>query len=123
MVSWHTERIEKAFADAAFDPSQWTKALETVSDVTESAGAMLFSHRGDLITKVPFTEKLSRSVETYFEQGWHLRDERYKGVDLLVKQGVVDDLDICSVDQIKCHPYYQDFLAPHNLRWFAAVKI
>src|SRR3979409_649020 len=39
------------------------------------------------------------------------------------KRGVVDDLDIISVDRIKKHPYYQEFLAPHRLRWFAGVKV
>jgi hypothetical protein len=123
MASWDAGRIEKAFADAAFDPAQWIRALDTVSEVTESAGALLFSLNGDLIRNVPFTDNLSRSVETYFQKGWHLRDERYRGLDLLVKRGVVDDFDISSLDQIKRHPYYQEFLAPHDLRWFAAVKI
>ncbi|MCK1486095.1 hypothetical protein IVB25_26260 [Bradyrhizobium sp. 193] len=101
MVSWHTERIEDAFAEAALDPAQWARALDTVADVTESAGALLFSFNGDLIPSVPFTDSISRSVETYFENGWHLQDERTRGFDLMVKRGVVDDLDIFGIDQIK----------------------
>jgi DNA-binding CsgD family transcriptional regulator len=123
MVSWHTERIEDAFAEAALDPAQWARALDTVADVTESAGALLFSFNGDLIPSVPFTDSISRSVETYFENGWHLQDERTRGFDLMVKRGVVDDLDIFGIDQIKRHPYYQEFLAPHHLRWYAGVKL
>ena len=123
MVSWHTERIENAFADAALDPAQWARSLDIVAEVTESAGALLFSFNGDLIPSVPFTESLSRSVETYFQKGWHLQDERNRGLDLMVKRGVVDDLDIFGVDQIKRHPYYQEFLAPHHLRWYAGVKV
>jgi DNA-binding CsgD family transcriptional regulator len=123
MAKWDCHSIEKAFADAAVDPAQWVKALDTVTAVTESAGALLLPITGDLIRNVPFTDRLSGSVETYFRDGWHLQDERYRGIDLMVKHGVVDDLDICDVSQIRRHRYYQEFLAPHNLRWFAGVKV
>jgi DNA-binding CsgD family transcriptional regulator len=123
MAGWDLGRVEKAFADAAFDPTLWIKALDTVSEITESAGALLFSFNGDLIRSVPFTDSMSRSVETYFQNGWSLQDERNRGLDLMVKRGVVDDLDIFGLDQIKRHPYYQEFLAPHGLRWYAGVKV
>ena len=41
----------------------------------------------------------------------------------MVRRGVVDDLDLFNANQIRRHPYYQEFLAPHNLRWFAGVKV
>src|SRR5436190_22462108 len=123
MISWDPGRIEKAFADAAFDPSLWIKALDTVSEVTESTGALLLPINGDLITNVHFSDKVTRSIETYFQNGWHLQDERYRGTELMMKRGVVDDLDIFDADQIKRHPYYQEFLAPHELRWFAGVMV
>lgn len=123
MTSWDSSRIEKAFADAAFDPSLWIKALDTVSIVTESAGALLLPIKGDLIRDVPFTYEMNKSVENYFQNGWHLRDERYRGINLMLERGAVDDLDIYSTDEIKRHPYYQEFLAPHNLRWFVGVRV
>jgi DNA-binding CsgD family transcriptional regulator len=123
MARWDCHSIEKAFANAAVDPAQWVKALDTVTAVTESGGALLLPIAGDLIRNVPFTDQLSGSVETYFRDGWHLRDERFRGIDLMVKRGVVDDLDIYNVNQIRRHRYYQEFLAPHNLRWFAGVKV
>lgn len=123
MVRWDCHRIEKAFADAAVDPSQWEIALDIATAVTESTGALLLPLTGDLIQNVPFTERMSASTEKYFRDGWHLHDERRRGIDLMAKRGVVDDLDIFNVDQISRHPYYQEFLAPHDLRWFAGVKI
>ncbi len=63
------------------------------------------------------------SADVYFREGWHLRDQRNNGIEIMRKRGVVDDLDIISVDRIKKHPYYQEFLAPHRLRWFAGVKV
>ena len=123
MASWDSSRIEKAFAEAAFDPSLWVKALNTVSEVTESAGALLLPITGNLIKDIPFTYEMNKSVESYFQNGWHMRDERHRGIDVMVKRGAVDDLDIYSADEIKRHPYYQEFLAPHNLRWFAGIKV
>jgi DNA-binding CsgD family transcriptional regulator len=63
------------------------------------------------------------SADVYFREGWHRRDQRNNGLEIMRKPGVVDDLDIMSVDRIKKHPYYQEFLAPHRLRWFAGVKL
>jgi hypothetical protein len=62
-------------------------------------------------------------MEDYFKNGWHLRDERQRGVGIMLRHGVYDDFDVSSVDQIKRNPYYQEFLAPHGLRWFAGVRV
>jgi DNA-binding CsgD family transcriptional regulator len=78
--------------------------------------------RGALPT-LPFTERIAGSFEAYIREGWHLRDERIRGVDRMMQYGVVDDLDLFNVDTIAKHPYYQEFLAPHRLRWFAGVRI
>jgi DNA-binding CsgD family transcriptional regulator len=40
-----------------------------------------------------------------------------------MKTGVADDSDCIDLDGVKKHPYYQEFLAPHGLRWFAGVKV
>jgi DNA-binding CsgD family transcriptional regulator/PAS domain-containing protein len=123
MAKCDFEQIEHAFADAAIDSQQWVKALETVATVTESAGAILLPIQGDLIPNVPFTERIGESAEDYFQNSWHLRDERNRGIHILVQRGVVDDLDLFTSDEIKRHPYYQEFLAPHHLRWFAGVRV
>jgi DNA-binding CsgD family transcriptional regulator len=105
------------------DPGRWVAALQAVTTATESFGAVLLPNTGGLLPNVPFTEQMGPSAETYFHQGWHLRDQRYNGIEIMRKRGVVDDLDIISADRIKKHPYYQEFLAPHRLRWFAGVKV
>jgi DNA-binding CsgD family transcriptional regulator/PAS domain-containing protein len=69
------------------------------------------------------TDAMLASAEQYFREGWYLRDERNYGVDIMMQRGVVDDLDISHLDKIKRHPYYQEFLAPHGLRWFSGVRI
>ncbi|WP_076864283.1 helix-turn-helix transcriptional regulator [Bradyrhizobium mercantei] len=115
--------IEEAFVEAAIDPSQWVKALDVVTTVTDSYGAVLLPVAGGMISALPFTEPMSRSFETYTKDSWFTRDERFRGITLMKQRGIVDDLDIFTPDQIKRHPYYQDFLAPHGLRWFGGIAI
>src|ERR1700676_1651297 len=123
MASWAFSLVEQGFAEAAIDPSRWVIALEAVTAATESFGAVLIPNTGGLLPNVPFNAKMEPAADVFFRQGWHLRDQRNNGIEIMRKRGVVDDLDIISLDRIKKHPYYQEFLAPHRLRWFAGVKV
>jgi DNA-binding CsgD family transcriptional regulator/PAS domain-containing protein len=123
MGIWKPELIETAFADAALDPSGWVKALDVIVSLTGSHGALLLPITGITIPNVPYTERLGESTEAYFRDNWHLRDERQHGIRRMVRRGVFDDLDIVSVDKINRLPYYQEFLRPHKLRWFAGVRV
>jgi hypothetical protein len=123
MPAWDFGAVQEAFAETALNPALWVRALETVTAVTESHGAILVPTSNDALATIPFTDRMSGSVESYIQHGWNLRDERNRGKARMVQRGVVDDLDIFDFDTIKQHPYYQEFLAPHRLRWFAGVKI
>lgn len=117
------ELIEEKFLEAAADPSQWVNALDVVTSVTESFGAVLLPISGGMISALPFTDSLNGSFESFIKDGWYTRDERNRGVGIMKKMGVVDDLDLFTVDDIMRHPYYQEFLAPHGLRWFCGIGI
>src|ERR1700694_4871598 len=123
MASWDFALVEQRFSETALDPSRWVTALEAVTAATESFGTVLIPNTGGLLPNLPFTEPMGPSADTYFRDGWHLRDQRNNGIEIMRKRGVVDALDIRSLDRIKKHPYYQEFLAPHRLRWFAGVKV
>jgi len=114
--------VERAFGEAALDPVAWVKALDTATAVSGSFGSILLPVKGDQLPNVPFTESLSKTTESYFCDGWHLRDERQLGLGVLVKRGVIDDLDILSEQSIKKHPYYQEFL-PHTVALVRGVKV
>lgn len=117
------ELIDEAFARAALDPGSWVRALDTVVMSTGSHGALLLPMTGMPLANVPFTERLGKSTEAYFRDQWYLRDERQKGISLMVRRNVFDDFDVVSAEEIDRHPYYQEFLRPHSLRWFAGVKV
>lgn len=124
-AKWNPDTIVAAFTDAAVDPAQWNAAMEVACKVTGSAGAALFSFHGSPIPMFPHTESLKPSVDTYLREGWIHRDERNKLWPKLKKNGVyvVTDLDYTTADDMALHPYYQEFLAPFGLRWYAAVKV
>jgi DNA-binding CsgD family transcriptional regulator len=117
------EGIEQDFAEAALDNALWVKALERVAIATNSFGAVLLPVTGRIISAVPFTENLTPSFETYIRDDWYHRDERHRGISIMRTKGAVDDLDMFSPDEINKHAYYQEFLAPHRLRWFGGVGI
>lgn len=115
--------LERAFAEAALDPTQWVRALEVATMVTGSYGATLLPQTGTAIPNIPFTDSIADVSAHYFRDGWHQRDERNAGFHLLMKRGAVDDTDCTDLERIGRHPYYQEFLAPHGLRWFAGVRV
>ncbi|WP_407178004.1 helix-turn-helix transcriptional regulator [Bradyrhizobium sp. STM 3562] len=94
-----------------------------MSEQTESRAALLLPIRGNRLPNAPVSDGAARSTESYFRDGWHLRDERLLGVPTLLRTGIADDLDCVPAELIAKHPYYQEFLAPAGLRWFAGVRM
>jgi DNA-binding CsgD family transcriptional regulator len=123
MASWNFDAIERSFADAAAQPALWNKAMDVIAAETGSAGTILFPPQELVIPTVPSSEAVRRCTETYFREGWHTRDERFRGWNTIMQSGVADDFDIISPDEMKRHPYYQEFLQPHGLQYFAGVRM
>lgn len=114
--------IGAAFSVAALDPSQWNAAMEVAEKVTGSTGALLFDVKGPL-PRIPRSQASIPAFESYVEGGWIHRDERYRLFPHLARCGVATDFDMFTPDDIARHPYYQEFLAAHGLRWYAGVKV
>ncbi|QRM35116.1 helix-turn-helix transcriptional regulator [Microvirga sp. VF16] len=96
--------------------------MEDVVSATGAAGAILFPVEGKL-PQLPHSHSMEPSLDVYVRDGWIKRDERDRIRPALERIGVGTDFDFTTDDEIKRHPYYQEFLAPHGLRWFAGVKI
>ena len=120
--SWNLDRIDTAFAGAAVEPAHWSDVMEVVAQETGSFGCALFPIRGRS-PHVPFTASLGETFEKYFNEGWVKRDERYRAVPQMERFGVGTDLDYIDPDRMKRHAYYQEFLAPFGLNWFAGVRM
>lgn len=114
------DAIGASFAKAAVDPTQWNAAMEAVTELTGQC-------RRGVDTKgrlpgIPRSASIQPSFEAYVRDGWIHHDERYRIVPLIERRGVATDLDLLTVEEMNKHPYYQEFLAPFDLRWFAGVK-
>ena len=53
-------------------------------------------------------------LEAYFRDGWHLRDERNRGASLMKKTGVVDDLNIHTLEEINHTLTIRNFWRPKD---------
>jgi DNA-binding CsgD family transcriptional regulator len=126
---WDLAVIEQAFAEAAVDPSRWNAAMEVVSEVTASVGAALFPFPKPVLPEaaslpfLPQSRSLAAAFEVYARDGWIEHDERYRCWPFALRRGVSTDFDFTTPEQMLRHPYYQKFLAPHGLKYFAGVAI
>lgn len=110
------------FVDAATDPARWTSALEAASDATGSYGAILVPVRSKL-PNFSASPSVELAHESYINDGWIHRDVRYGVEPFIRSRGAGSEADFMTADQIARAPFYQEFLAPHKLRWFAGVKM
>jgi hypothetical protein len=121
--SWNLDVITQSFADAAVEPALWVRAMDTLAGETSSVGAVLIPLQGGTLPNVPSSESILRSTEAYFRDGWCTRDERFKSLNTMMRRGVADDFDFTSAEEMKRHPYYQDFLRPVGLQFYAGIKM
>jgi hypothetical protein len=122
MSTWNCEVIAAAFASAAVEPSLWVQAMDVIASETESEGALLMPLRG-AISNVPVSGSIRKATEKYFREGCNTRDERFRAIETMVRRGVADDFDFMTSEEMKRHPYYQDFLRPVGLQYFAGIKM
>jgi len=122
MAGWNLHAVGEALTAAAMGSSDWISAVQCAAEQTDSVGALLLPLDGRL-PHVPYTSSVGGSTEHYFREGWVHRDLRVYGLHHLFDRGAFSDLDIVTPEQVARSPYYQDFLRPHGLRWFAGVSV
>jgi DNA-binding CsgD family transcriptional regulator len=125
-----TARLEKActrLGDTVLDPAMWPDVLGVISTAVGATGAVLLQNDVGTsdIRHSPHSAGVSELVSTYFGDGWHTRDLRaQRGFALLLKgENVVIDQDIVTPDEVKRLAYFNEFLAPVGLRWFAGTGV
>jgi DNA-binding CsgD family transcriptional regulator len=114
--------LTDAFSAAAIDPTLWVAAMDVAAQVTGSVGAALLPVRGHLPT-VPVGQSVGELFNRYFAEGWFERDERYRGLPVMMRRGVMSDLDFATPDEFARSAYYQELFAPLGLQWFVGIKV
>lgn len=107
--------------DAALDPAAWPDVMEEISQAVGATGAALL--QSDVRTAdVPRTAGVDEALRAYFRDNWHTRDLRTRGVPALLRgQPVIADEDCVTPDEFKWEAFYNDFLLPWGLQWFAGI--
>ncbi len=122
MGDWNLNFVADRLQQAAFDPTLWSSVLADVSHCAGGAGAVLFSVDKRL-PESPASPDLGPMLDDYMKGGWHARDERYRGVPIMLRNGIAVDQDFVNPDEMPRSAYYNDFLGRHKRRWFAGLGL
>lgn len=105
---------------AASGESTWEAALADLNRQVDGGGIVLLS-TDQRFTQAPCSPELRETVEAYGHGGWWARDERFRGLPILLEHGIFSEFDFTTPEEMRRSAYYQDFLARHKRQWFAGV--
>ncbi|WP_337106291.1 hypothetical protein [Mesorhizobium salmacidum] len=110
--------------EAVVSPQKWIEVCDGLARLENGTGALLMPDVTELRRLgLPHSDALNESVEIYQRDGWYFQDERYRGRATHGLARVVFDQDIMTAEQMASSPFYNDFLRPCGLRWFAGISI
>ena len=116
--------IEAIYAAAA-DPSRWPSTLAFIAKCFDDVGAILIYGRDDGSFGVIESPSL-KQVSADYADGWSDRDLRAiraRERGYFFKRDVITDRDLMTPEDMEAHPFYNDFLRRHGLRYFAAATV
>jgi DNA-binding CsgD family transcriptional regulator len=118
------ERFSQAavrLGETVLDPTIWPEVMQQICASMNVRGAALL--QGDVRTPdVPRTPAVSEAFDSYFNEGWHERDIRARGIPLLLRgQRVITDQDVVTPDEMKRDVFYNECVYANGLKWFAAI--
>ena len=108
---------------AAADPVRWPSALDAVASSANSRGALVVAPATGKLPTFSMSPSFESAHEVYVNDGWFRHDMRFRAAPLIQSRGVATECDFITADQIARAPFYQEFLRPQKLQWFAGVKM
>jgi DNA-binding CsgD family transcriptional regulator len=121
-AAWDLAAVAAAMSAASIDPTQWVKAMDVFAEQTGSVGAVLIPVTGMIPTNA-YSASIAGLREAYIREGWYENDLRFRGLSVMVDQGVFDERHYTNAEEIGTHPYFRDLLDRFGLRWSAMVKM
>lgn len=107
---------------AALDPAAWADVCDALADLVDGSGGLLIPYDvEDRGYAMPHSPRLGEVFQQFVETGWHKRDFRAKGFPKAMSTGFVTDQDLITPEEMHRHPYYQEWLSPWGLKWFAGL--
>jgi DNA-binding CsgD family transcriptional regulator len=101
----------------AASSGEWNVALDRICKATASVSSVIVPIRSRTPGLVS-TENMAPVLETYFQDEWHLRDFRVRGLPHLFRKGTMLEQDYATEEDFKNEGYYK-FLSKYGLRWTA----
>lgn len=114
------QAIANQITETAFDPSRWTEALAVLAGASRAVGAVILPIRGR-IPDLAMSPEIAGLASEYFRGDWYRHDLRDRGIPKLLRTGIMVDQDFTTPDEMRTHPYYNDFLGRLGFRWFAGI--
>lgn len=122
--SWNLPEIAAAFAPAAFDPAQWSVAMDHLVDAVGATGAALIPFVvDDRLHGMKGTAGAAELLDWYIKEGWYKNDPRAQSIPKLLATGIAADQDIATPEDMRRSPYYNDQVVRVGFRWFCGISI
>jgi DNA-binding CsgD family transcriptional regulator len=119
--SWNLDTVAAAFAAAALDAGRWVEAMDVLAAETGSVGTALLPIDVKGAVPAPFSPSIASIVEPYISEGWMERDLRRRAIPHLMRNGVFSEPHYTTRDEIRRHPFFQEYLGPRGFTWSAVV--
>jgi hypothetical protein len=117
-------RLASLISEAAFDSSKWTQVCDGMAELIGGCGSVMFPLGPDLaLLDLPHSDSLEESFQRYIKDEWYTRDLRFGSIETCRKRGYVTDADYISYEDVNSSEYYQEFLRPVKLKWFAGLGV
>jgi hypothetical protein len=122
--SLHRE-LFAALDRTAIKPSAWVDVCDLLAELTGAAGTVLLPIKVEKRRPgVPHSAALQGQFEIYLGEGeWFRRDLRERGLPRMASHGIFVDQDCISEAEMAREAYYEEFLRPIGLRWFAGLGL
>jgi DNA-binding CsgD family transcriptional regulator len=115
-------KASELLGETVIDPAVWPQAMDEICRAVSATGAVLLQS-DNRTSDVPRTASVDDIINQYFRGGWHLRDVRAdRGVPKLLRgERVLIDQDLFSANELLRDTFYNEYIAPMGLKWFAAI--
>lgn len=114
----------EAIYQTATSPDDWPHALSKIADCFGDVGTVLLWRRDDGSFGTIVSPSLADAQRDYEARWWREDIRAFRATErgYLLADAYTDAL-LVTEEEIATHPIYTQFLAPHELGWFAGIGI
>lgn len=114
----------RALEQASLDPTAWSNVCNALASLLGATGTLILPEAADMRSlSMPRSGSIDDAIRRYIADGWHLNDLRASGFPKAITRGYVTDSDVIEEGEMRRHPYYQELLAPFDLKWFVGTTL